>query len=114
MLALQSNRLSFIDRNSYRSYNVIMKTNIIQIGNSKGVRIPKPLLDQLKFEQTVEFEITPEGLLVRPIRQTENKIPRKDWAEKFQAALAKDGGDDSPEFADWNQTSLTEFDEKEW
>jgi antitoxin MazE len=90
-----------------------MKTNIVQIGNSKGVRIPKVLLEQLSFEQTVEFEITPEGLLLRPVRQPKTAVPREGWAEMFQAALAEDV-DDSPEFADWNQTSLSEFDEKEW
>lgn len=92
-----------------------MKTNIVQIGNSKGVRIPKALLEQLKFQQTVEFEILPEGLLLRPVfHQTETVAPRADWVEMFQTALAEEGEDNLQEFADWNQTNLTEFDEKEW
>ncbi len=92
-----------------------MKTNIVQIGNSKGVRIPKALLEQLKFEQTVEFEILPEGLLLRPVfHQIETVAPRANWAEMFQTALAKEGEDNLREFTDWNQTNLTEFDEKEW
>ena len=89
-----------------------MQTNIVQIGNSKGVRIPKALLEQLKFEQAVEFEITPEGLLLRPVRQPKTVIPREGWAEMFENALAE--GDNSEDFSDWNQTDLSEFDEKEW
>ena len=90
-----------------------MKMNIVQIGNSKGVRIPKALLEQLKFGQSVEFEILPEGLLLRPVSHQTEPVPRAGWAEMFQTALVENG-DDLQEFADWNQAKLTEFDEKEW
>lgn len=90
-----------------------MKTNIVQIGNSKGVRIPKPLLEQLKFEESVEFEITPDGLLLRPVRKKTETPARAGWDEMFKSALAEDG-DDGEEFAEWNQAELTEFDKKEW
>ena len=89
-----------------------MQMNIVQIGNSKGVRIPKALLEQLKFENAVEFEITPDGLLLRPARQPKTAVPCAGWAEMFQSALAE--GDDSEDFDEWNQTNLAEFDEKEW
>ncbi len=89
-----------------------MKANIVQIGNSKGIRIPKTLLEQLKFEKTVELEILPEGLLMRPISTKSNS--RDGWAEQFAAALAENGADDSTDFADWNENSLTAFDEEEW
>ena len=92
-----------------------MKTNIVQIGNSKGVRIPKTLLEQLQFEKSVEFQVTPEGLLLRPVHEPpENESkPRTGWSEMFHAALAETS-DDAPEFADWNKTELTEFDKQEW
>ena len=91
-----------------------MKTSIVQIGNSKGVRIPKTLLEQLQFEKSVEFQVTPEGLLLRPVHEKkENDVPRANWNEMFQTALAETG-DDAEEFADWNQNSLSEFDEKQW
>jgi antitoxin MazE len=90
-----------------------MKTNIVQIGNSKGIRIPKTLLEQMQFEKSVEFQVTPEGLLLRPVQEKENVLPRAGWEEMFQAALAEND-DDAPEFADWNNDKLTEFDEKEW
>jgi antitoxin MazE len=90
-----------------------MKTNLVQIGNSRGVRIPKPLLEQLKFETVVEFEILPDGLLLRPVREKTQTAARAGWDEMFKAALAENG-DDKEEFSDWNQAELTEFDKKEW
>lgn len=91
-----------------------MKTNIVQIGNSRGVRIPKVLLEQLKFEQTVEFEILPEGLLLRPVKnENESERPRAGWTEMFGRALSEEK-DDAAEFADWQQNALTEFEETEW
>ncbi len=92
-----------------------MKANIVQIGNSKGVRIPKTLLEQLNFEKLVEFQVTPEGLLLRPVHEKKgnDSEPRAGWDEMFQTALAE-SGDDGDEFADWNQAGLTEFDKTEW
>ncbi len=91
-----------------------MKANIVQIGNSKGVRIPKTLLEQLHFEKSVEFQVLPEGLLLRPVHEEkQNNLPRTGWNEMFQTALAEDG-DDAQEFAEWNQAGLTAFDDTEW
>jgi antitoxin MazE len=92
-----------------------MKANIVQIGNSKGVRIPKTLLEQLEFEKAVEFQVTPEGLLLRLVHEKkENDLPpRSGWKEKFEIALAEKN-DDGEEFADWNRAELTTFDKTEW
>ena len=91
-----------------------MKTNIVQIGNSRGVRIPKAFLEQLKFEESVEFEILPEGLLLRPVFSSdESDVPRAGWDEMFRMALAEEG-DDAEEFADWDTPGLSGFDEEEW
>ena len=89
-----------------------MKANIVQIGNSQGIRIPKILLEQLKFEKTIELEVLPEGLLMRPV--SAQSQPREGWAEQFAAALVENGADDAREFADWNENALSAFDEKEW
>ena len=92
-----------------------MKANIVQIGNSKGVRIPKTLLEQLRFDKSVEFQVTPEGLLLRPVHEPKenHSQPRAGWNEMFQTALAETGND-AEEFADWNQARLTDFDKTEW
>lgn len=42
----------------YCKYNVItMKASIIKIGNSKGVRIPKPLLEESKLSDKVDLKV---------------------------------------------------------
>ena len=46
------------------NYNVIMKAQIIQIGNSQGLRIPKMMLEETGLAGEVELEVHPDGLLV--------------------------------------------------
>lgn len=80
-----------------------MKTQIIQIGNSQGIRIPKVLLEDSGVSGEVELEVCQEGLLIRRSDQ-----PRKDWDEKFKA-MAENEDD---ELID--EDIPTGFDEKEW
>ena len=70
-------------------------TNIIKVGNSKGIRIPKDYLESLGKE--VVLEQTKEGLLIRPAH---NVASLKDWDKLFAAA------DTTPEkeFNDWGIT----------
>lgn len=56
-----------------------MKASIIKIGNSHGVRIPKPLLDQCGFGSEVELEVQNHSLVLSPTKQT-----RKDWESAFK------------------------------
>ena len=44
-----------------------MKTKIIRIGNSQGVRIPKPLLDEAGLGDEVELRITDRGLALERV-----------------------------------------------
>ncbi len=66
-----------------------MKIKIVPIGNSRGIRIPKALLQQCRLCQTVEIEARPDGLLIRP-----SERPRKGWDVAFQAMAQ--AGDDRP------------------
>ena len=65
---------------------------LIKIGNSQGIRIPKPIIKQAKLEGTeIEFEVTEKGLLLKPI----HKRPREDWKENIHEILqAKREGKD--------------------
>ena len=57
---------------------------LIAIGNSQGIRIPKPLIKQAKLENTeLEFIVIDKGLLIRPI----NKINREGWAENIEYVM---------------------------
>lgn len=58
---------------------------LIQIGNSKGVRIPKALIEQAGLEGSeLELKVVRGGLLIRPVKQ-----PREGWAEAVEAATAR-------------------------
>jgi antitoxin MazE len=65
-----------------------MKTRIVRIGNSWGVRIPKPLLERSGLTDEVEIEAQADQLVIRPARR-----PREGWAEAFRAMAER--GDDA-------------------
>jgi len=44
-------------------------TEIIKIGNSKGIRIPKPLLEQIGLKDEVVLEARENQLIIRPKNQ---------------------------------------------
>ncbi len=53
---------------------------LVRIGNSKGIRIPKIIIDQTQLEEKeLEFKIVDEGLLICPVR----KKSRAGWEEVF-------------------------------
>jgi len=62
-----------------------MKTELIRIGNSRGVRIPKPLIEQCGFGEVVELRVENDRLIVSPERTV-----RQGWAEAFRAAQPTD------------------------
>jgi len=82
-----------------------VKTRIIQIGNSQGIRIPKPILEQLGFTDEVELEVLPDQLVVRSVHQA-----RQQWDEAFKAMA--EAGDD--QLLDDEPFTLTEWEESEW
>jgi antitoxin MazE len=80
-----------------------MKTRLIQIGNSRGIRLPKMLIDELGLDDEVELVVRDEELVIRSA-----DTARTGWAIAA-AALAKDapgGLIDSP--------TPTRFDDEEW
>lgn len=81
-----------------------MKTKIVRIGNSQGLRIPKPLLEQTGLEGDVEIRVEDQSLVISPIRE-----PRSGWGVVFEAMAVK--GDDGLLDDDWVST---EWDELEW
>lgn len=81
-----------------------MKARVVRIGNSRGLRIPKPLLEQTGLSGEVEIEANGDQLVVRPARP-----PRSGWAEAF-AAMA-DARDDRLVHG---APRLTRFDREDW
>ncbi len=69
-----------------------MKTRIIRIGNSQGLRIPKLMLEQtgLALDGEVEIKVRSDSLLV-----SRTAKPRAGWAAAFQE-MARNGDDALP------------------
>ena len=82
-----------------------MKSRIVRIGNSQGIRIPKPLLEAAGLQGEVDLTTRRGVLLIRPARS-----PRAGWAEAF-AEMAKRGDDTL--FAAIPPT-LSPWDDEEW
>jgi antitoxin MazE len=64
-----------------------VKTHIVKIGNSQGVRIPKALLEQSGLKGEVTLEVTDGSIVIRPVRR-----PREGWEAAF-AQMAAEGDD---------------------
>lgn len=79
------------------------KTRIIRIGNSRGIRVPKVLLDQADLPDEVELRAEPGRLVVQAVRR-----PRSGWAEAAKAMRSR-GHDEL-----LDEPSATRFDHEEW
>jgi antitoxin MazE len=79
------------------------KTRIIRIGNSRGIRVPKALLEQAQLPDEVELRAEPGRLVVQGLRR-----PRAGWAEAARAMHERRHDDllDEP--------IATRFDREEW
>ena len=80
-----------------------MKTKLVRIGNSRGVRIPKPLLQQAGLEDEIRLRLVKGGIVIEA-----EKPHRAGWAEA--AAKAHEKSDDGL----LDGSVPTQFDEAEW
>lgn len=64
-----------------------MKTRLVRIGNSRGLRLAKPLIEQLGFEGEVEMLAEDGALVIRPARAV-----REGWAEAAAKLAARGEG----------------------
>lgn len=78
---------------------------IVPIGNSRGVRIPKPLLEETGLEGEVELVAVDDSIVIRPARTV-----RQGWDEAFAGMAAH--GDDA--LLDPDLTGGDGWDEGEW
>ncbi|MGD1920578.1 MAG: AbrB/MazE/SpoVT family DNA-binding domain-containing protein [Pleurocapsa sp.] len=61
-----------------------MKIDIIKIGNSQGIRIPKTIMEQCGFTNSVEMKIKDGNLVLS------NHSVREGWSESFQSMAANE------------------------
>ena len=61
-------------------------TMLTQIGNSQGIRIPKPLIAQAHLENVqIDLEVVENGLLIKPILTSR----RKNWKDDIENILSQ-------------------------
>jgi antitoxin MazE len=79
------------------------KTRIVKIGNSRGIRVPKVLLDQAQLPDEVELHAEPGRLVVQATQR-----PRTGWAKAARAMR------DRAHDALLDEPTASRFDREEW
>jgi antitoxin MazE len=82
-----------------------VKSQIVKIGNSRGIRIPKVLLDQVKFSDDIEVEVQGDKLIIRSVRSS-----RQGWDDQF-IEMARHGDD---KLLDSELVNPSSWDKDEW
>ncbi|MFY7787424.1 MAG: AbrB/MazE/SpoVT family DNA-binding domain-containing protein [Thermoflexibacteraceae bacterium] len=64
-----------------------MQISVVQIGNSKGIRLSKTLLEKYQITDKVELILEDDFIVLKPV-----VVPRKNWEEAF-AEMHRNGDD---------------------
>lgn len=82
-----------------------MRARIVKIGNSQGIRIPKPVILQTGLKGEVELNVEENRLIISSVDR-----PRAGWAEAFRS-MAKRGDD---VLLDGDVSCASRWDAEEW
>lgn len=93
-----------IDRIKSGYIVVTMKVSIVKIGNSRGIRLPKAIIEQCKLDQEVDLEVKDQKLIITPAKNV-----RAGWKDAFEQM--SDFGDDESVL---KQELSNDWDDKEW
>jgi antitoxin MazE len=80
-----------------------IRSKVVKIGNSRGIRIPRAILEQAGMTDEVEMTVEGNQLIIQASHH-----PRQRWEERF-AAMAEQGDDQL-----LDEPSTTRWDEEEW
>jgi antitoxin MazE len=81
-----------------------MRVELVRIGNSRGIRIPKALIEQCGFGGAVDLRVEKDRLVIAP-----DRAPRQGWKEAFAAA-----GSSARDSLPFEALPPNEFDDAEW
>ncbi len=82
--------------------------HLIKIGDSQGIRIPKPLIQQAHLEgKELDIQVVNQGILITPSHK-----PREHWKKAIETILASNGSETIDN--EWLDASLTSDDDLEW
>lgn len=80
-----------------------IRTRIVKIGNSHGIRIPKLLLEQSGIQEDVEIEVQGDRLIIRKAPHS-----RTEWAKAFVTMV------EHHDNVLLDEVSTTNWDHAEW
>ena len=80
-----------------------IRTRLIRIGNSRGIRLPKPVIEHAGIEEDVDLTMQDGKVIIEAADR-----PRADWDAQFQEA----GGSTQDEML--LPDAATDWDEQEW
>lgn len=90
-----------------------LTAKLVRIGNSRGIRLPKAVIEQAGLKDTVELTVRDGAVILR----SPPRNPRAGWRESFRKALAALPPDflerELEEFADFHNFP-NKFDEEDW
>lgn len=61
-----------------------MKTKVVKIGNSRGIRIPKSIIHESGLKNEVELEVSDGQIIIKPISKS-----RESWDAAFKKMAKK-------------------------
>jgi antitoxin MazE len=83
-------------------------TQLVRIGNSQGIRIPKPLIKQAHLEgKELKLQLINGGLLITP----ENGV-REGWKDAIEQTMSAQGHESLDD--EWLDFPLDSDDELDW
>ncbi len=83
--------------------NMMIRSKLVKIGNSRGIRIPRTILEQAGLTDEVEMKVEGNRLIIHAAHH-----PRQDWEDRFASMAAQ--GDDLL----LDEISTTHWDAEEW
>ncbi len=98
-----------LDRKPGREYIVPtttedgMKARLVRIGNSRGIRLPKPLIEEAGLKEDVQLRVRDGAVIITSLIR-----PRSGWAEAARQIREQD----QDKLLD--EPTPTEFDQKGW
>jgi antitoxin MazE len=82
-----------------------IKVKIIRIGNSRGIRLSKSLIEQYNMKEEVLLEAKKDAIVIRPVEN-----PREGWEKSFEQMRLR--GDDV--LLDEGIEIESDWDDEEW
>ncbi len=81
---------------------------LIKIGNSQGIRIPKPIIEQAHLVgKELELKVVDKGLLINPSKQA-----REGWQQQIENTLKTQGAETLD--SEWLDAELVSDENLEW